>query len=205
MNVLAFGAHPDDVEVGMGGTVARHADRGDTVTMVVATSFPDNEQHERWREARDAVEILGCELDILDVPLDDIKYNRQLVGEIDRLLDHYDPEVVYVPWHYDSHQDHRHLSRAVVAATRKNRESVYMYGPTIPGGITPHEFRTQHYVDVTTTIDRKIDSLRAHGSQVEKHGEHWLEAVRGRAAYRGYEANYDYAEAFEVVKQHADL
>lgn len=205
MKVLAFGAHPDDVEVGMGGTVARHADAGDDITMIVATSFPDNDRDARWQEASEAAEILGCDLELLNVSLDEIHYDREMVGLVDEVFAEYSPEVVYVPWQYDSHQDHRYLTRSVIAAARKNRESVYMHEPTIPGGIVPQTFQPQRYVDVSETIDRKIDSLRAHESQVRKHGERWLDAVRGRAAYRGYQANCDHAEAFQVVKQHADI
>jgi LmbE family N-acetylglucosaminyl deacetylase len=205
MKILAFGAHPDDVEVGMGGTVARHADAGDDITMVVATSFPNNGTDARWEEASEAAEILGCDVELLDLGLDEIHYDRKLVGILDELFESYRPHTVYVPWHYDSHQDHRYLTRAVIAAARKNQESVYMHEPTIPGGIVPQTFQPQRYVDVSETIDRKIESLRAHASQVEKHGERWLDAVRGRAAYRGYEANCDYAEAFQVVKQHANI
>jgi LmbE family N-acetylglucosaminyl deacetylase len=205
MNVLALGAHPDDVEIGMGGTVARHADSGDSVTMVVVTSFPENDTDERWTEAADAADILGCGIEILDVPHEDIRADRDFVGVIDGLLAAYEPDAVYVPWQYDSHQDHRHLTRATLAATRKNRESVYMYEPTVPGGITATPFAPQRYVDVTGTMDRKLESLRAHASQVEKHGDSWLTAVEGRAMHRGYQANCAYAEAFSVVKEFADV
>ena len=66
MRVVAFGAHPDDIEIGMGGTIAKHASAGDHVLMAV-TVVPNNRQQRR-REAERAAEVLGAELMLLDIP-----------------------------------------------------------------------------------------------------------------------------------------
>ncbi|MDG2308871.1 MAG: PIG-L family deacetylase [Candidatus Binatia bacterium] len=199
MNVLVFGAHPDDLEIGMGGTIAKHVEAGDEVVMVVGTV--PSQAARRKEEARKGAKVLGGNLRFLEVESDEFEYNRRLVGQIDRLLKEIDPELIYTHWDQDSHQDHNNLSRGVMSATRKNRCSVLMYEQTIPGGIVPGGFKAQSFVDVSAHIDRKIESIQAHESQHEINGDLWLQGVRGRASYRGFQINVAYAEAFEIIKE----
>jgi LmbE family N-acetylglucosaminyl deacetylase len=107
---------------------------------------------------------------------------------------------VFTHWSEDSHQDHVNVTRCVISATRKNDFNVYMYEQAIPGGITPGAFRAQYLVDISDVIHEKMESVRAHGSQMQRNGEWWLEGIRGRAMYRGYQIQAQYAEAFEIVK-----
>ncbi len=199
MRILVFGAHPDDMEVGMGGTIAKHANAGDTVTMVVGTVPSMNDI--RRDEARRGAEILGGDLQFLDIESEEFEYNRALVGKIDKILSAAQPDIVYTQWDQDSHQDHNNLSRGVISACRKNQCSLYMYEQTIPGGIVPGGFNPQSYVDISETIEQKAASVLAHASQVKVHGDLWVEGVKGRCAYRGYQIHVAYAEAFEVVKE----
>jgi LmbE family N-acetylglucosaminyl deacetylase len=200
MRVLVFGAHPDDMEIGMGGTIARHVDAGDDILMVVCC-IP-SQLEERVREARDAAAVLGAPFEILDIPPDDLGFNRRTVRECDRLFTAIDPHLVYTHWDQDSHQDHNAIARSVIAAARKNRCSLLMYEQTIPGGVVPGGFKAQSFVDISDYIDRKTQSILVHRTQIEVNGgDWWLDGVRGRAMYRGYQINVRYAEAFEVVKE----
>ena len=199
MKVLVFGAHPDDLEVGMGGTIAKHAKMGDEIQMVVATVTSQRQQ--RLEEARIGAEMLGASLTILDVPPDEMQLNRHLIRRVDQLLTSFSPDLLYTHWDQDSHQDHNTISRSVISAARKNRCSLLMYEQTVPGGIVPGGFKAQSFVDITDFINLKIESILAHRSQHELHGDLWLQGVRGRAMYRGSQINVDYAEAFEVIKE----
>jgi LmbE family N-acetylglucosaminyl deacetylase len=200
VRVLVFGAHPDDLEIGMGGTIAKHVDAGDDVLMVVAT-IPSRRE-ERLREAAEGARILGACLEILDIAPDDLGHNRRTIREFDRLLSSVDPHLVYTQWEQDSHQDHSAVSRAVISAARRNRCSLLMYEQTIPGGVVPGGFKAQSFVDISAFMERKTQSILAHRTQIELNGgEWWLDGVRGRAMYRGYQMNAQYAEAFEVVKE----
>ena len=77
-----------------------------------------------------------------------------------------------------------------------------MYEQTIPGGVVPGGFKAQSFVDISEQMDRKRESILVHRTQIELNGgDWWLEGVRGRAMYRGYQMNVRYAEAFEVVKE----
>lgn len=199
MRIIVFGAHPDDMEIGMGGTITKHVEAGDDVLMVVATVPTQREL--RMQEARAGAEVLGARLEILDIPSDDLGVNRRTIREFDRLLASIDPHLVYTHWDQDSHQDHNAVSRAILAAGRRNRCSVLMYEQTIPGGVTPGGFKAQSFVDITDYIDRKCRSILVHRTQIDQNGgDWWLDGVRGRAMYRGYQMNAEFAEAFEVIK-----
>jgi LmbE family N-acetylglucosaminyl deacetylase len=200
MKVLAFGAHPDDMEIGMGGTIAKHARAGDEVLMVVAT-IPSQRERRR-EEAQHGAEILGAQLHLLNIPAEELEYNRKIIRQIDRVLEDFAPDLIYTHWDQDSHQDHNTVSRAVISAARKNRSSLLMYEQTIPGGIVPGGFKAQSFVDIADFIEVKIASILAHKSQHEVNGgDLWLQGVKGRAMYRGYQINVPYAEAFEVIKE----
>jgi len=198
MRVLAFGAHPDDIEIGMGGTVARHASAGDRVVMAVVT-IPNNRETRRG-EAERAAGVLGADLMILDIPLDELGHSRTVVKKFDKLLEAVTPDVIYTHWNMDSHQDHNAVSLATITASRENRCAVLMYEQTIPGGIVPWAFRAQSYVDITPYMPMKMESIAMHKSQVRANGDLWIHGVKGRAMYRGYQVNAEFAESFEVVK-----
>jgi len=200
MRVLVFGAHPDDVEIGMGGTIAKHTAAGDDVLLVVATV--PSQREERIHEAHEAARALGARFELLDIPPDEMGFNRRTIREFDRLFSAVDPHLAYTHWDQDSHQDHAAVARSVMAAARKNRCSLLMYEQTIPGGVVPNGFKAQSFVDISEFIDRKTQSILIHRTQIEMNGgDWWLEGVRGRAMYRGYQMNVRFAEAFEVVKE----
>ena len=198
-SVVVFGAHPDDVEIGMAGTISRLAADGNHVYLCIA-SIPD-ERERRMLETREAARILGAkEVFFMMLKPQDLGYNRKTIGAIDSIVNRLDPHSIFTHWVEDSHQDHVNLTRCVIAATRKNNFNVYMYEQTIPGGITPAAFRAQYLIDVSNFVEQKMASIRAHVSQIERNGDWWMEGIRGRAMYRGYQMHTKYAEAFEVVK-----
>ncbi len=201
--VIVFGAHPDDLEIGMGGTVAKLVRLGYNVNLVIATlpNFVKTDTKEgRKSEAIDSAKILGCSTpEFLDLAPDEITFGRNFVNKVDRIIQKYEPEVVFTQWIGDSHQDHQALTKAVIAACRDQKD-VFMYETTIPGGITEHAFRTQLFVDISTTIDIKKSALDCFHSQIIRCGQIWIPAVLGRCSYRGYQMNVNQAEAFEVIR-----
>jgi LmbE family N-acetylglucosaminyl deacetylase len=201
--IIVFGAHPDDIEIGMAGTISRLAESGCQVYSCIAT-IPD-ERESRLREAREAAKILGIkEVILLPIKATQLGYNRNSIGAIDSVIREFQPHSVFTHWIEDSHQDHVNVTRCIVSATRKNNFNVYMYEQTIPGGITPAGFRAQYLIDVSKYIDRKMQSIQAHASQLKRNGSWWSEGIRGRAMYRGYQIHAQYAEAFEIIKINGD-
>lgn len=198
MKILAFGAHPDDLEIGVGGVLRKYVEKGHEVHSIIVT-IPNNKEI-RWKEAEKAASTLGVKLSILDIEPNDIVFSRNLVKECDRVISDFRPDAVFTHWNHDSHQDHVSVSNSVIAASRKNEFSLYMYEQTVPGGIVPYGFRTQMFVDISDVMDKKIESTLAHESQVREDVKQWVDGIKGRALYRGRQINVEYAEAFEVVK-----
>lgn len=199
MKILVFGAHPDDVEVGMGGTIAKYVHDGHSVKIITCVIPSDRDL--RLKEADDAARILGATHQTLDIPSEDMQFDRKIICIFDKLISDFSPQIVFTHWIHDSHNDHHVVANATIAATRKNTCDVYMYEQTIPGGITPFSFRPQKFIDISAFIDHKIKSIEAHASQKKLHGEWWLYGVKGRAQYRGFQIRKHFAEAFEIIKQ----
>jgi N-acetylglucosamine malate deacetylase 1 len=196
--ILVFGAHPDDIELGVGGTLARYMKEGVAIKMVVVT-MPSAL---REKECQEAAKILGAELEMLHIAQDDLIYVRNLVKLFDTIITGFNPTEIYTHWTCDSHQEHRYVSQAVIAATRKNDCSVYMYEQTLPSGLTEGEFNAQLFIDISDYLDHKIESVLKNESQyMPNRGESWVEAITGRCAYRGYQIGVKYAEAFEIIKE----
>lgn len=202
-NILVFGAHPDDLEIGMGGTVAKLSRLGFNVKLVIATlpNFTENDKkEERKMEAVRSSKVMGCpEPDFLDLSPEQMTHSRGLIGTMDKYIRDYEPIAVFTQWIGDSHQDHQVLTKSVISGSRDTTD-LYMYETTMPGGITEQAFRPQLFIDMTDFIEPKKSALECFGSQQARCGPIWIDAIVGRAAYRGYQLNCKYAEAFEIIR-----
>jgi len=151
-------------------------------------------------EAVRSSKVMGCpEPDFLDLPPEQMTHSRSLIGTIDKYIQDYKPVAVFTPWIGDSHQDHQALTKSAISGSRDTTD-LYMYETTIPGGITEQAFRSQLFIDITDFIDPKKSALECFDSQQVRCGPIWIDAIIGRAAYRGYQLNCKYAEAFEVIR-----
>ncbi|MFL6316002.1 MAG: PIG-L deacetylase family protein [Nitrososphaeraceae archaeon] len=202
-SVLVFGAHPDDIEIGMGGTVAKLNGMGYDVKLVVATlpNFVKTDTKEQRRmEAIMSAKVMGSnQPEFLDLSADEIVFGRKFVTLIDEIIHKHKPESVFTQWIGDSHQDHQALTRAVISASR-DLNNLFMYETTIPGGVTENAFRPQLYIDISETIEAKKNALNCFDSQKIRCGDLWIDAIVGRSLYRGYQMNTNHAEAFEAIK-----
>jgi len=221
MRVVAFGIHPDDVELGCGGTVARCAQRGDTVTIVDLTageSSSNGTRDERAAEAHAAAEILGVgareNLEIPDagVVSEDAGQQLAVVACIRRLR----PQVLLVPNADDPHPDHASggvlIERAVYLAGVAGYRTPGAAGPWKPSAVLRYsgrrEVRPDVVVDISETFERRRAAIDAHESQF-KRGEggaetplnapDFLGAVEGRARVAGARIGVRYGEAFELT------
>lgn len=202
-SILVFGAHPDDLEIGMGGTIPKLVGSGYEVNLVIATlpNFVESDKkEERRQEATMSAKIMGCKTpEFLDLSPEELTYERKFVTLIDNVIKKHNPSAVFTQWIGDSHQDHQILTKAVISASR-DLNDLYMYETTIPGGITEQTFRSQLYIDITSTIEIKKNALECFDSQRIRCGNFWIDSIIGRCSYRGYQMNTKYAEAFEIIK-----
>ena len=206
-NVLAVGAHADDVEIGCSGTVARHVKNGDNVVLLVMTessyTYYDGRvlrtKEEGETEEANAAKILGAKLINLRFETKNVPYSKETVEAINEIIDKYEIDIIYTHWYHDSHQDHRRTTQSVLSAGRYVK-NILMYEPEYPAGRSYSGFHNQYYVDITSTFEIKMEALKQHESQIKKYGNDFLGAVEARARHRGYEIGNKYAECFEVLR-----
>lgn len=206
-NILAIGAHADDVEIGCGGTVAMHVEKGDTVILLIMaeSSYTDyngkilRSIEEGIYEEKNAAKILGAKLINLGFETKNVPHSSESIEAINKIIDDYDIDTVYTHWYHDTHQDHKRTTQSILSAGRYV-PNILMYEPEYPAGRSYIGFRNQYYVDITSTFEIKMNALKCHKSQVKKYGDAFLEAVEARAIHRGYEIGNKYAECFEIVR-----
>ena len=214
MKILAVGAHLDDIEIACGGTLAKAIAAGHQVkTLIMSKSGYTNIKGNVQRSDDTAVEeglsalhTLGIQdVEILDFPTKDIPFESDVVNAIDVCISTYNPDIIFTHHPFDTHQAHVGVSNSTIAAARR-KNTVFFYEPITPSGRSYVAFRPQLYVDIESTIELKIASLREHKSEYNKFGaEDWIMGVHSRCGFRGYEIGKKYAEAFEVLRIEASF
>ncbi|MEW6750745.1 MAG: PIG-L deacetylase family protein [Candidatus Latescibacterota bacterium] len=195
MNVLAIGAHPDDLEFGCAGTLIRHVQRGDRVYLTVATDGDRGGAAQvRRAEQLDAAKIIGAaEVLFLDYPDTLYECNRESITRLEEVIRKVGAETVYTHYVADTHQDHRNLSRAVVPAARSVPNLLYFEG------LSSQDFSPTLFVNIGRVLHQKLAALEAHASQVEKtniESMSILDISRAAASFRGIQGRVTYAEGF---------
>ena len=196
---LVVGAHPDDIELGAGGTVARLAAECSEVTMVVVCT--PNHLEARNAEARKAAEILGARIEFIfpekEMRVEDVK-SYVLIDRIDRLVRAHDPGVVLTHAASNFHHDHVLVHKACVAAQRLHFFDMLCFYPTSCHPVTT-PFHPQAYVDISRTIERKMAAINQHVTQFGCRGlttDHYVSVAREYGRLAGVE----YAEGLEVSR-----
>lgn len=195
--VLAIGAHPDDLELAIGGTLARLARNGAHVVMAVVSIPADYEL--RRVEAANAAGILGCELRFLIegacTRIDDIK-NYQLVGMLDALVRELEPAAVLTHSASEFHRDHVAVHNACLSTQRLKSFDFFLFNPTMTRAV-PVAFHPRAYVDISDTIELKMQAIDAHASQFGARGLD-TELFRDIARLNGRMVGVKYAEGLDV-------
>jgi LmbE family N-acetylglucosaminyl deacetylase len=219
MNILAVGAHPDDIEILCAGTLARYAQQGHAIFLASFTCgdmgdleiLPSELGRIRKAEAEAAATVLGARLLWPGVTDELVFPNEEQRRIMIDLLRQADPDVIFTHSPNDYHPDHRYVSQLVfdsyfqkglphlphqrMPACRFGQSQVY-YMDNLAG----ISFEPQDYVDITEGIETKIRMLQCHQSQLKAMKDlartNIIEMVRTQAAFRGLAAGCQYAEAF---------
>jgi LmbE family N-acetylglucosaminyl deacetylase len=221
-------AHPDDGEFGSAGTVASWTRAGTQVLYVCVTdgSAGSNEPgvvREELAEIRRAEQLAACDVlgvedcVFLGIPDGMVDVTLDLRRAITRQVRRYRPDVLVTPdptryWdderRYINHTDHRAVGQACMAVVNPDSSTRPMFPELLDEGLEPFEIRylwipawdgsIDTYVDISETIDVKIEALRCHKSQI--HDEPVDEWIRERAQKRGEAAGMAFAETFRTFK-----
>ncbi len=195
--VLAIGAHPDDVEIGCGGALARHASKGDEVAILTMSGGEHGgSTSERVKESRKAASLIGAELVMGDLMDTAIGEGRETIKLIEDAIGRFKPTIVYTHTANDGHQDHRNVHRATLVAAR-GVPNVYCYqAPS-----TTVEFKPNLFVDISRFVDQKLKLISAYQSQTLVRSYLEEDLIRSTARYWGRFAGYSMVEPLEVVRQ----
>lgn len=216
--VLAVVAHSDDEALGCGGTLARHVDEGDHVSVVFVAdgvssrlSVSPGDARRRHRAAVEAQAILGLHevhhLDLPDNRLDSLPL-LDVVQAIERIVTLIAPEVVYTHHHGDLNIDHRVVHEAVMTTCRpmpgSSVREIYSFevmSSTEWSAPDKRPFLPQLRVDIGDQLQRKIDALGAYAEEMRgtPHSRS-IEHLRALAFHRGNEVGVEAAEAFMILR-----
>lgn len=220
VDILAFGAHPDDVELAASGTLIRAANRG-TATGVISLTRGEmgtrGTTETRAVEFADASGVMGVRHhEMLALPDGRLCPDEQSRMAVIREIREHRPRVVLLPWPEDRHPDHGAASRIV-------QEAAYLSGlARLETGQPPHrpaqlvyymtswEFEPSFIIDISDVIEDKRRALRAYRTQVHNPGfaedepptfiasEHFMELLFSRMAHYGHLIGKKYGEPFRV-------
>ena len=216
MNVLAIGCHPDDIEIGCSGTLAKCVKRGDKVTVCHVANGnmgheiipPDELREMRAKEAKAAGKLAGIEVVTIDIG--DLLPNGCDIAQRDKVMElirEVQPDFIITHSPTDYMPDHVAVSKLVFDASFA--ASVPQYGTGKKAAVVPifymdnlagMNFNPTEYVDITDEIDLKIEMLECHVSQLKWMRDHdnidFAEFVRTCSRFRGIQCGVGYAEAF---------
>lgn len=233
---LVVTAHPDDLEFGSAGTIAAWTDAGAEVTVCIVTDGSTGTQDRslmgaplsqmRKDESAAAAKVLGVsELVWLDYRDGYVEYTLELRRDIARVFRKYRPHRFMVmdttptiDDRFINHPDHRAVGHASLDVTLTAGTTPGHFPELLEEGLEPWRDLREVWiagpaggprvVDVTATIDRKIEALMCHRSQVGDNRDEIEKWLRARLAETGAKAGYAYGESFRVITQgpgfHAD-
>lgn len=208
MKALAIGAHPDDVELGCGATLALMKERGHEIYLLVMTrGEASGDPMKRTLECQLSADILKAdELFFADLPDTKISEGIESISKIEHFINKVKPDFVFCHSPKDGHQDHRNTGLATIAAARNVGRVLLYESPA-----AARDFLPQVFVNVDSTFPVKLEALQSFGSQASKiyfkgnsyHDEsrkfpYVSNAIEGLARYRGFQAGVALAEAFEA-------
>lgn len=204
-NILALGAHFDDIELGCSGTLAKHKASGDNVFVYVATLSGYNNQKNEVIRANDvaraegelAAKKLGATLYCGSFPTMGLEFCDELNIDILNILHEHRIDTLYTHWYEDVHHDHQALAKASLHCAR-HVPKILMYRSNWYQ--SQFDFKGNFYVDITDFWHIKEELIRTYHSEFVRAGAKWLEFYKNDAINAGMQVNVSLAEKFEVVK-----
>ncbi len=194
--ILAIGAHPDDIELGCGGSINSLSSQGGrVVALFLSKGEKSGNPEQRVKESKTALSILGIE-DVFfgDFPDTEIPDSHRAIAFIESYIEKYNPDTVLTHTIHDTHQDHRQVGWLSLSASRNVPRLLAYETPRVTSGFLP-----SYFVDISDCVERKWIALQCHKSQKDKRYLAYESMVR-LSSFRGNMVNLPAAEAFEVIR-----
>lgn len=205
MNVLAIGAHFDDIELGCSGSLRKHVENGDKVILYVATQSgfinPDQitirSNEEAQAEGKKAAELIGGTLVCGGFETLKLEFEDALNAQLVHLIEQEKIDLIYTHYKDDVHHDHAALAKASLHAGRHVPRILMYHSNWYQSDV---RFTPDFYQDITDTWNIKEAVIKAHRSEYERVGDAWVEYFRKDAENNGYACGVSLAEGFRCVK-----
>jgi len=198
LSVLAIGAHPDDIELGCGGSLAKLAQHGAWIEAVVFSKGRRGalSDSDRAVETETALRGLGvAKLTIYDFEDTQLwRHVSELIAVLDRHIAENAPDRVYTMFQHDRHQDHRSVYEASAIACRRVPQLLGYETPSSYPNFLPTVFET-----IEDQLETKISALRRHESQGDRLYMQ-EEKIRSAAHFRGVQVDLGPSEGFIPYK-----
>ena len=207
-SILVFGPHPDDAELGMGGTILKLAKQGHTVHLVDMTNgepTPHGSIETRAKEAAAAAKVLGVGRTLLGLPNREVMHTLEARHKTAAVIRAHKADWLFVPYPIDAHPDHIAVTKICEDARfdAKLTKSTIAGEPYYPKRIIYYfcthlrlNFTPNFCIDITDTIEQKIQSVKAYESQFVGNSAFVPDMVRTITAYFGSRIGTAYAEPF---------
>lgn len=206
MDVLAIGAHYDDIELGCGGSLIKLQEDGHKIHLLIVTDSEYTDGHDNIiRSAKQAIfegasaaQYMGVSSILnLGYKCKSVKCDSTVIEAINNIVDRVSPDLIFTHWYGDLHEDHYEVARASLVAVR-HYPSVLMYRSNWYHAA--ETFDGRFYIDISGFMESKCTLLKIHETEYLRRGDSWIEFVKARAQEAGLRIGVSYAEEFEVFK-----
>jgi LmbE family N-acetylglucosaminyl deacetylase len=198
LKVLAVGAHPDDIELGCGGSLAKLGAAGATVEAVVFSQGRRGALNDADRAAETETALRAIGIDLITIyDFEDTQLWRHvtdMIGALDRHIEALAPHRVYTMFQHDRHQDHRAVYEASAIACRRVPQFFGYETPSSYPNFAPTVFE-----DIQGQLETKVTALRCHASQGDRLYMQ-EEKIRSAAHFRGVQVDVGPSEGFIPYK-----
>ncbi|WP_349897355.1 response regulator [Parafrigoribacterium soli] len=199
--VLAIGAHPDDVEIGIGGIIAAHRAAGDSVTILtLSKGTRDGGIRTAWEEGSAAAAIIGATLVLEDSADAQLSSSEPTVGIIKRVISDLRPTVVYVHSNSDRHQDHRAVHDATILATSAVRTIACYQSSTATVDFHPNRF-----VSIDGFTEAKVAMLECFARNQDRAKYLQRDFALATARYWSRYGQGDHCEPLEIIRDSSQV
>ncbi len=217
-NLIVFAAHPDDEVLGCGGTMKKFSKKYDIISVFFATGIASRSDKNLKKNIQvlkkncsDCNKILGTKkiiyLDFEDNKMD-IYPRLDVIKKIEKIINIYQPSLIFTHYHKDLNIDHEIVSKSVVTACRPSKKNKnikkILFFETLSSTewSVERDFKPNYFVDITKFISSKLKAMSKYKTELQKNPmPRSLDNIKTLAKLRGSEINREYAESFFIYRE----
>jgi LmbE family N-acetylglucosaminyl deacetylase len=194
--VLAIGAHPDDIEIGVGGTLLKHREAGDRIVMLtLSRGARGGPADSRAQESEKVAEMMRATLVMGDLIDTAIPEGLETIDLIAQAIRTYKPARIYTHSEKDTHQDHRSAFRATMVAARGIPDFFCYQSPS-----STVEFHPTRFVEISDQLEQKFELIQQYETQISTRPYLAKNMVLATAHYWARFCGYGSVEPLEVIR-----